>query len=151
MFIYTGEIERNIDPTRFAISALDSPPKYTSACNSKGDVPRWHPLDSDSAWNLKQASWEDLLYAADLYKIDELKSYCQNRLIEPIDDIKAIETLIHVGPQFLEVKERVLSYIAKNMKATFAGGNDPFEPIIQHPRCHKLLVEVILRSHNMGL
>ncbi|KAF9325104.1 hypothetical protein BG006_011388 [Podila minutissima] len=67
-----------------------------------------------------------------------------------IDDVKAIETLIHVGSQFPEVKEAVLSYIANNMRAIFAGRNDLFGPFVQHPRCHELLVEVMLRSHNMG-
>ncbi|KAF9312167.1 hypothetical protein BG003_006566 [Podila horticola] len=102
MFIYTGDIERNIDPARFAIGKLDSPPKYaTSTGDCTRDMPRWHPLDSDdSPWNLKPVQWNELLFAADLYKIEELRARCEQHVIEAIENSKAVETLIHVGAQF---------------------------------------------------
>ncbi|KAF9002410.1 hypothetical protein BGZ52_009639, partial [Haplosporangium bisporale] len=77
--------------------------------------------------------WSDLLFAADLYKIDDLRSQCQKHLIDTLDDSKVVDTLIHVGPRFPEVKEAAVNYIAKNMKVMYAGGNDPFAPFVQHP------------------
>lgn len=152
MFIYTGEIERNIDPTRFAISKLDRPPKYSISGDSTRDEPCWRSLDSgDSPWNFKPVQWDDLLFAADLYKIEELRAICQKYVIEAIENTKAVETLIHVGTRFPEVKEAAINYIARNMDTMFADGNDPFAPFLQHPKCHELLVEVMLRSRVMHL
>ncbi|KAF9295092.1 hypothetical protein BGZ74_010966 [Mortierella antarctica] len=152
MFIYTGEIERNINPTRFAISKLDRPPKYSISGDSTRDEPCWRPLDSgDSPWNFKPVQWDDLLFAADLYKIEELRAICQKYVIEAIENTKAVETLIHVGTRFPEVKEAAINYIARNMDTMFADGNDPFAPFLQHPKCHELLVEVMLRSRVMRL
>ncbi|KAF9280804.1 hypothetical protein BGZ74_002519 [Mortierella antarctica] len=150
-FIYTGEVERNIDPSQFAIKKLDSPPKYTSTYDSTGDVARRPPLDSDSPKNLKPAAWEDLLFAADLYHIRELRALSQKHVIEAIESNKAVETLMRVGHQFPEIREASLNHIAKNIKAMFADGNDPFAPYIDDPKCHEFLVDVMLRSHNMHL
>ncbi|KAF9325105.1 hypothetical protein BG006_011389 [Podila minutissima] len=103
-FIYTGEVERNIDPGQFAIKKLDSPPKYTSTYDSTRDVPRCRPLDSDSLNNRKPVVWEDLLFAADLYHIRGLRALSQKHVIEAIESNKAVETLMRVGHQFPEIR-----------------------------------------------
>ncbi|KAG0011579.1 hypothetical protein BGZ81_002104 [Podila clonocystis] len=147
------QIERNIDPNRFAISKLDSQPKYiANSGKSTHIVPCWHPLDSDdSPWNLKPVQWDDLLFAADVYGIEELCALCQTHIIRAIENSNAIETLIHVGTQFPDVKEAALDYIARNTDTMFVDGNDPFAPFVQHPKCHELLVEVMLRSRFLCL
>ncbi|KAG0334576.1 hypothetical protein BG000_008224 [Podila horticola] len=141
MFIYTGEVERNIDLSRFAIRKVDNPPKYTRIYDSKGDIARRHSLDLDSFKNFQVVLWEDLLFAADLYRINELRALSQEHVIGAIESNKAGETLIRVGHQFPEVKEASLNHIAKNMKTMFANGNDPFAPYVDHSKCHELLVE----------
>lgn len=149
MFIYTGEIERNIDPTRFAISQIEFPTKTTVVHDNARDVTRWRLLSPDSPWDLKTVSWDNLLFAADLYKIEELRILCQKQLIETIGASNAVEKLINVGPKFPEVKEATIDYISKNMKTMFVGGEDPFAPFVHHPKCHELLVEVLLRVHSL--
>lgn len=156
MFIYTGEVKTTIDPNQFAIGKVSIvPPGPSSDSSGISDrsqgTPCWHPFVPNSPWDLKPVQWSDLLFAADLYKIDDLRSLCQKHLIDTIDNSKAVDTLIHVGPQFPEVKEAAVNYVAKNMKAMYAGGNDPFAPFVHHPKCHEYLVEVMLRSHNISL
>lgn len=149
MFIYTGEIERNIDPTRFAISQIEPPTKTAGTHDNTVDVTRWHPLNLNSPWDLKPVSWDNLLFAADLYKIEELRILCQKHLIETISANNAVENLINVGPKFPEIKEATVDYISKNMKTMFVSGEDPFAPYVHHPKCHELLVEVLLRVHSL--
>ncbi|KAG0035410.1 hypothetical protein BGZ82_005278 [Podila clonocystis] len=89
-----------------------------------------------------KATMENLL--ADVYS--ELRALCQTHVISGIENSNAVETLIHVGTQFPEVKEATLDYIARIMDTMFADGDDPFAPFVQQPKCHEILVEVMLRS-----
>ncbi|KAF9377626.1 hypothetical protein CPC16_011742 [Podila verticillata] len=144
MYIYTGAIKTIIDPSQFAIGkvsiVLPSPLSDSPGTSDRQQgTPCWHPLVPNSPWDLKPVQWSDLLFAADLYKIDDLRSQCQKHLIDTLDDSKVVDTLIHVGPRFPEVKEAAVNYIAKNMKVMYAGGNDPFAPFVQHPSVMSIL------------
>ncbi|KAH7060286.1 hypothetical protein BKA57DRAFT_446797, partial [Linnemannia elongata] len=64
-YIYTGEIDRTVDATRFVLS--DTNKVSLVWRDSAGKVEEsvdWCPLDEDSPWRLKDVTWEELKDAA---------------------------------------------------------------------------------------
>ncbi|KAF9028965.1 hypothetical protein BGZ52_004985 [Haplosporangium bisporale] len=80
MFIYTREIMRNVDPNQFAISKPHTSLVTHDTTGRLKDIFRWHPLDLDSPWNLKEVTWEELHDAAITYRIDDLRELCEAAL-----------------------------------------------------------------------
>ncbi|KAG0015754.1 hypothetical protein BGZ81_011542 [Podila clonocystis] len=54
MFIYTGKIERTVDPNKFALSKPHTSLVILDTDGRAKSSFRWHPLDVDSPWHLKE-------------------------------------------------------------------------------------------------
>ncbi|KAG0028170.1 hypothetical protein BGZ81_004951 [Podila clonocystis] len=74
-FLYIGEIHRFNFPEHFAISKTTS-----HVANSIGgikDSHHWQPLDLDTPLSAESVTWEELLDAATIYKVDALRAQCR--------------------------------------------------------------------------
>lgn len=143
MYIYTGEIERTVDPRKFAISTPHTSLAIRHTAKRVKDTFRWCPQDSGLPGILGPVPWTDLLIAADIYQIETLHAYCGAKVIEAIDKNSVVETLFRVGGHSLEVKTAAIDFIAKNMKILLADGKDPFSGFAKDKNCHDMMVEVM--------
>lgn len=80
MFIYTREIKRKVDLNQFAISKPHTSLVTHDTTGRPKDIFRWHPLDLNSPWKLKEVTWEELHDAAMTYRIDDLRELCEAAL-----------------------------------------------------------------------
>ncbi|KAG0034400.1 hypothetical protein BGZ81_004881 [Podila clonocystis] len=143
MFIYSGKIERTVDPSKFAISKPQTSLMVHDTAGRVKDTFCWHPLDSDSPWSLKPVTWSELLIAADIYMIEALHARCQEKVIEDIDESSVVETLFRVGGHSPGVKIAAINFIAKNMGTLLTNGKDPFLEFADEKNCHDMMVEVM--------
>ncbi|KAG0035347.1 hypothetical protein BGZ82_005305 [Podila clonocystis] len=143
MFIYSGKIERMVDPSKFAISKPQTSLTVHDTAGRVKDTFSWHPLDSDSPCSLKPVTWSELLIAADIYMIEALYARCQEKVIEAIDESSVVETLFRVGNHSPGVKTAAINFIAKNMRTLLTNGKDPFLEFAEDKNCHDMMVEVM--------
>ncbi|KAF9380150.1 hypothetical protein CPB97_008532 [Podila verticillata] len=145
MYIYTGKIERMVDPSKFAISTRHTLPAVLDTAKRGKDTCRWQRQDSGLPWSLGSIPWINLLIAADVYHIEALHAYCGGKVIEAINENSVVETktLFRVGGHSLEVKTAAIDFIAKNMKTLLADIKDPFSGFAKDKNCHDMMVEVM--------
>jgi len=77
-FLYTNEVERTNYPNQFAISKITG--RTQVAEGGPKDNYRWHPLDLDTPLSDEAVTWQELLDAARIYKVDALRSRCEAAL-----------------------------------------------------------------------
>ncbi|KAG0031329.1 hypothetical protein BGZ82_007032 [Podila clonocystis] len=71
-FLYCGQVELLNYPGDFAISER---PSFRSG--QVKDAHRWHPLDPGTPLNAEPMTWQELLDAAKVYKVDALRAHCE--------------------------------------------------------------------------
>ncbi|KAF9085612.1 hypothetical protein BGX23_009514 [Mortierella sp. AD031] len=80
-YIYTGEINRSADPTRFVLSDTNKVELvWRDPTGEVEDSVGWRPLDEDSPWRLKDVTWEDLCNAAVQYDLEDLQAIADQEL-----------------------------------------------------------------------
>ncbi|KAG0031328.1 hypothetical protein BGZ82_007031 [Podila clonocystis] len=81
-FLYTGEIQRvNLYPEDFAISK--------SGCYGGGgakDSHSWHSMDTGLPLSDKPITWQELLDAATIYRLDGLRARCRAEIVAAAKD-----------------------------------------------------------------
>lgn len=77
-FVYTNEVERTNYPNQFAISKFMG--RTQVAEGGPKDNYRWHPLDLDTPLSDEAVTWQELLDAARIYKVDALQARCEAAL-----------------------------------------------------------------------
>ncbi|OAQ25729.1 hypothetical protein K457DRAFT_900466 [Linnemannia elongata AG-77] len=80
-YIYTGEIDRTVDATRFVLSDTNKVSLVWQ--DSAGKVEEsvdWRPLDEDSPWRLKDVTWEELKDAAIDFGLKDLQAVAERNL-----------------------------------------------------------------------
>ncbi|KAG0028171.1 hypothetical protein BGZ81_004952 [Podila clonocystis] len=71
-FLYCGQVERLNYPGDFAISE-----RLSFRSGQVKDAHRWHPLDPGTPLNTEPVTWQELLDAAEVYKVDALRAHCE--------------------------------------------------------------------------
>ncbi|KAF9365342.1 hypothetical protein BGX34_010382 [Mortierella sp. NVP85] len=142
-FIYAGEVQLSIVPSQFAISKAESALVLYDTQGKTRESVRWDPLSADSAWKLKDVTWQELGLAAEFYGLGELGTLCEKEVSEMLNESNAIDILFNVGCHAAKVKKQAVDYIAEHMGSLFVGDGNPFEAFRDHPACHDMLVEVL--------
>lgn len=142
-FIYSGKIERTVNSGKLAISKPQTSLMVQDTAARIKDAFRWNPLHSDSPWNIKPATWSELLNAADIYKIDTLHARCQEKAREAIDERSAVEALFQVGSHSQGVKTTAVDFIAKNMRTLLVDGKNSFTGFVEDKKCHDMIIKVM--------
>ncbi|KAG0278330.1 hypothetical protein BGZ95_004247 [Linnemannia exigua] len=87
--------------------------------------------------------WEDLMEAADVYEISDLKRLCRRGIIKGLDKTNAVDILFGKTGRDPEIKQAAVEYIVENLDAIFEETGDPFDRHRQHPEHHSLLVKLM--------
>ncbi|KAF9913558.1 hypothetical protein BX616_009883 [Lobosporangium transversale] len=143
LYIYTGEVNLAVDTGKFAISKGNSCLRVSSSQGQYAKAIAPHSLESDVVWGFKDATWAELLAAAEEYGVADLKERCEREICDDINESNAFELLFKVGTRFEEVKNSVIAYIVFNMDSMFPKDSDPFAPYKDHPSCHDMMLEVM--------
>ncbi|KAG0342242.1 hypothetical protein BG000_006161, partial [Podila horticola] len=143
MFIYSGKIERTVNSSKLAISKPQTSLTAPDTAARIKDAFRWNPMHSDSPWNIKPATWSELLIAADIYKIDTLHARCQEKAREAIDEKSTVEALFQVGSHSQGVKTTAVDFSAKNMRTLLVDGKNSFTGFVEDKKCHDMIIEVM--------
>ncbi|KAG0347276.1 hypothetical protein BGZ54_004951, partial [Gamsiella multidivaricata] len=139
-------IERSADASKHAICTSESQlvSQTLRGAKPQQESIRWSPLESESPWKFKDVTWEELLVAADYYGVTDLRTRCEQAVIDEINQSNALQTLFTIGCSFEKVKESALDYLVENMATLVVdGGSDPFEPYETHPKCHSFMLELM--------
>ncbi|KAK3836699.1 MAG: hypothetical protein J3R72DRAFT_493676 [Linnemannia gamsii] len=92
---------------------------------------------------LLDVKWEDLMEAADVYEISDLKRLCRRGIIKGLDKTNAVDILFDKTGRDPEIKLAAIEYIVENMDAIFEEAGDPFDRHRQHPEYHSLMVSLM--------
>jgi hypothetical protein len=142
-FIYAGEVQLSIVPSQFAISKAESVLVLYDTQGKTRQSVRWDPLSTDSAWKLKDVTWQELGLAAEFYGLGELGTICEKEVAEMLSASNAVDILFNVGCHSEKVKKKAVDYIAEHMGSLFVGEGNPFESFRDHPACLDMVIEVL--------
>ncbi|KAF9365343.1 hypothetical protein BGX34_010383 [Mortierella sp. NVP85] len=142
-FIYAGEVQLSIAPSQFAISKAESVLVFYDTQGKTRQSVRWDPLSTDSAWKLKDVTWQELGLAAEFYGLGELGAICEKEIAEMLSASNAVDILFNVGCHSEKVKKKAVDYIAEHMGSLFVGEGNPFESFRDHPACLDMVIEVL--------
>jgi hypothetical protein len=151
-YIYTDEIDLSVDTDRFVISVTEVGSLFW--CDADGQIRlrdhhhhhhpvpiQWPPVDLGSSWKLKDVAWDELLEAADLYGVSELRSHCLMGALNGLNEHNAARLVFSCDQ---DVKQMAMRYIVDNVEVFFERGKqDPFLTYKEHPDCHEVLVELM--------
>ncbi|KFH72882.1 hypothetical protein MVEG_00107 [Podila verticillata NRRL 6337] len=77
-YIYLGKVQRHNYPVQFAISLSNHwSPTTTGGCK---DAHRWYSKDLGTPLSAEPVTWQELLDAATIYKVDALRARCESAL-----------------------------------------------------------------------
>lgn len=114
-YIYTDEVHLAIDADRFAISSGEGSLVWRDPTTGKTrDSVRWHPTDRASPWKLKDVTWNELLEAADHYRISDLRTKCLGEVISGMNQSNVVGTLFNKSVNGVEVRQAAMEFIVKN-------------------------------------
>ncbi|KAG0339859.1 hypothetical protein BG000_001202 [Podila horticola] len=152
-FLYTGEINLNVELDDFAIGSPPNKP-FSLSCKERptldGLVFTIEPTTSDP--NLKavnepalarSSSYNELFQLADCYAITKLREFCRDKVIASLGVSNALDVLFSYAYRYNDLKDEVLSVVAKNMDKLYSSDQDPFEPYAHHPQRHVLLTDAL--------
>ncbi|KAF9902007.1 hypothetical protein EC991_005417 [Linnemannia zychae] len=148
--LYTNEIRRSFDSSRFVISCITA--------NDDSLASNYYP-SNDYSSNLpdrrmaaRNVSWYDLLDAAKHFEILDLYAFCQYKIVKDIDQYTVVPILFSSCGEDYAVKKVAMKHIDNNLAVMFPGNHDPFEPYKDDPACHNILVELIrIRSRKVSV
>jgi hypothetical protein len=141
-YIYSGQVQVSITPGQFAISKSDSALVLYDTKGKTRESVRWDPFSADSAWKLKDVTWQELGLAAGFYGLEEMRTLCEEEIVQVMDETNAVDILFNVGYHVEKVKLQAVDFIAEHMELLFVGKNNPFDRFRDHPGCHDMFVEV---------
>ncbi|KAK3820848.1 MAG: hypothetical protein JOS17DRAFT_755025 [Linnemannia elongata] len=81
-YIYTGEVDRAVDSTRFVLSDTNKASLvWRDSAGKVKDSVDWRPLGQDSPWRLKNVTWKELKDAAVHFGLTDLQVMAEQRLL----------------------------------------------------------------------
>ncbi|KAF9544144.1 hypothetical protein EC957_012360 [Mortierella hygrophila] len=81
-YIYTGEINRTVDATRFVLSDTNKVSLvWRDSAGKAEDSVDWRPLGQDSPWRLKDVTWNELRGAAVHFELKDLQAVAERNLL----------------------------------------------------------------------
>ncbi|KAF9299278.1 hypothetical protein BGZ88_011493 [Linnemannia elongata] len=150
-YIYTGEINLAPSADRFVFSntkpgntdSTDSTDRTAANAASQQDreTAQWTANNTESFG--KAPTYEDLMLAAGLYGIDDLATFCQQKVEMSLNYYNVSRILFEVAPRYPRIKAPALAYMVKSRDVMFAKGADPFKNYRNHPDCYSLMLEVV--------
>ncbi|KAG0304736.1 hypothetical protein BGZ98_005079, partial [Dissophora globulifera] len=146
-YIYSGELSLTPDLSQHVISNIDtSLVMHGCSIDKKQEFMQWNPLDSTSPWKLKDVTWEELLIIAEYFGVTELKSRCEEAVINAINASNALPTLFGVGAGFQTVKNVALDVVVDNMALMVLKGDEALLPYKEHPAFLETMFELMRRK-----
>lgn len=80
-YIYTGDIDRTVDATRFVLSDTNKVSLvWRDSAGKVEESADWRPLDQDSPWRLKDVTWNELKDAAVHFGLADLQVIAEQRI-----------------------------------------------------------------------
>ncbi|KAF9357063.1 hypothetical protein BGX34_009612 [Mortierella sp. NVP85] len=153
-YLYTEDLQLDIDPSEFLICDVDLLPQGASRtllsslstpvlnkALKKHNVAQFY-----ATWTVKdKTTWSDLFLAADRFEIADLRKRCLENLLASVDESNAMEILFGVGTYFKEeVREPVMHYISEHLEDIFSiQTNDPFRQFAHHEGCYEVMLELL--------
>lgn len=152
-FLYTGEIDLNMEFDDFAIVSPPNKP-FSLSCKERpifdGLVFTTEPTTSDPNPKVvkepalaRSSSYSELFQLADCYAITKLRQFCRDKVIASLGVSNALDVLFSYAYRYNDLKVEVLSVVAKNMDKLYSSDQDPFEPYAHHPQRHAVLTEAL--------
>ncbi|KAF9139888.1 hypothetical protein BGX30_007355 [Mortierella sp. GBA39] len=81
-YIYTGEIDRTVDATRFVLSDTNKVSLvWRDSAGKVEDSVDWRPLGQGSPWRLKEVTWIELRGAAIHFELKDLQAVAERNLL----------------------------------------------------------------------
>lgn len=170
-YLYTGDINLDVDLSDFAIGYLPSEAivvsvkkgisvkslfstassPASSKSGSKSD-PSSEPPSEVGSPTLKTTStlWKDVFQVADCHDVKELRDYCRGKIIAALCVSNVLENLFEFAYRYSDLKEEVLKFLADNIGQMYAQDLDPFSAYEDHPHRHALLAEALRRRYKSG-
>jgi hypothetical protein len=149
-YIYTNEINLTPNTKHFTLSSIkpqnaDGTRRTVSNAVSPHDRETAQWLSNQSLTRVfgKVPMYEDLMLAADLYGIDELATFCQQKVELSLSPLNVSRILFDVALRYPRIKASALAYMVKSRATIFAKGADPFKDYRNHPECYSLMLEVV--------
>ncbi|KAG0374546.1 hypothetical protein BGX24_010261 [Mortierella sp. AD032] len=144
-YIYMNEVNLKLDTCqvfsgcqRIRGCPVDGPPFSIVTLSDIGGEE-----GQDGVPYLLDVKWEDLMEAADVYDISDLKRLCRRGIIKGLDKTNAVDVLFEKTGRDPEIKLAATEYIVENMDAIFEEAGDPFDRHRQHPEYHSLMVSLM--------
>lgn len=147
-YIYTGEINLTPSADRFTFSSTkpnntDSIDRTVTNAASQQDRETAQWFSYKLSCTGKAPMYEDLMLAADLYGIDDLATFCQQKVELSLNSDNVSRILFDVAPRYPRIKAPALAYMVKSRATMFTKDVDPFKDYKNHPDCYSLMLEVV--------
>ena len=147
-YIYTGEINLTPSADRFTFSSTkpnntNSTDRTVTNAASQQDreAAQWVSYKPEGTG--KAPVYEDLMLAADLYGIDDLATFCQQKVELSLNSSNVPRILFEIAPRYPRIKAPALAYMVKSRATMFTKDADPFKDYRNHPDCYSLMLEVV--------
>ncbi|KAF9925380.1 hypothetical protein FBU30_004819 [Linnemannia zychae] len=137
-YIYMDEIQLKVDTTSFVISSSNS------KADSARDSVLW-PSDAEpSTLRFKDVTWDQLLEAADQYKISDLREKCLQKVINELNPSNVARILFNKTVSGSDLRQAAMKYVVKNWGTLFqAEKADPFSAFRRDPEWYDVLIELM--------
>lgn len=148
-YIYTGELNLSADTALHAICTSDSSLVKSTMLGANSDHQKsikWNPLDTDSVWQFKEVTWEELLTAAKHYGVSDLQQECETAVIAALNPDNVVKTLFTFGDTFVGIKDAAQNYLLQNARKMDLKAKNPFLPYMCDPMCCEILYELMRRG-----
>lgn len=147
-YIYTGEINLTPSADHFTFSSTkpsntDSTDRTVTNAASQQDRETAQCVSYKPEGTGKAPMYEDLMLAADLYGIDDLATFCQQKVELSLNSGNVSRILFDVAPRYPRIKAPALAYMVKSRDTLFTKDADPFKDYRNHPDCYSLMLEVV--------
>ncbi|KAF9124878.1 hypothetical protein BGW39_007837 [Mortierella sp. 14UC] len=151
-YIYTGEINLNPDTQHFTFSSINYSGTRPNTDNSDSqhqqqdrETAQWVPFTGLTYTSrlTDHLKYESLMLAADLYGIDDLATFCQQKVEQSMGPFTVCRILFEVAPRYPAIKAAALEYMINYRTSIFTKDHDPFKNYRSHPNCYDLMLEVV--------
>lgn len=154
-FLCMSEISINVDLNEYAIGY---PPNksLTASCRKQPSIERlFSTTESPTSESnpdfkatakpseMRISSYGELFQLADCFSVKELRDYCRDRIILPLELANALEVLFSFAYRYSDLKDAALLIVAKNMDAMYSNDSDPLEYYADHQQRYTLLAEAL--------
>ncbi|KAK3817009.1 MAG: hypothetical protein J3R72DRAFT_460858, partial [Linnemannia gamsii] len=158
-YIYTGEINLSPNTQHFTFSSIEPNTRRSTYGNIKlntdnsvsqqqqqdRETAQWGPFTGITPTSIftDHLKYESLMLAADQYGIDDLATFCQQKVELSFGPHTVCRILFEVAPSYPAIKGPTLEYMTKSRSSIFTKDRDPFRDYRNHPECYNLMLEVV--------